>query len=503
MARVKLTAGRVREFFCETGKPQTFLWDTEALGLAVRATPSGAKSYIFQGKLKEKTIRITIGDVVTWNIEGITKDAQGRIISYGAREEARRLQALIDQKIDPRHAKAEEIAAVEAKRAEQLASEEAEQVEAKRREMLVSAAWSAYLDYQKDKMKRANIERGKKWGERHLLDHERLAQAGGENRKRSDKLTIPGPLFPLLQMRLSDINAESLKEWQRKEAETRPNNARQAYEMFRAFWRWCAARQEYAPAMDTEAAEDKDLRDEVPARKPKEADALSREQLAEWFKAVRNIGNTVISSYLQALLLTGARREEMAGLRWSDVDFKWKSLTLHDKVDSSGERIIPLTPYVESLLSELQRINSAPSKVADIQGRRGRKAVEKQEKKREPSPWVFASPTAKDGKLAEPRLAHQRALKVAGLPHVSLHGLRRTFASMAEWQAELPTGVVAQIMGHKPSATAEKHYKRRPIDLLREWHSKYEAWILEQAKVEFKANTVESKIVPIGQGKAA
>ena len=39
-------------------------------------------------------------------------------------------------------------------------------------------------------------------------------------------------------------------------------------------------------------------------------------------------------------------------------------------------------------------------------------------------------------------------------------------------------------MGHKPSATAEKHYRRRPIDLLRQWHTKIEGWILEQASIE-------------------
>ena len=39
-------------------------------------------------------------------------------------------------------------------------------------------------------------------------------------------------------------------------------------------------------------------------------------------------------------------------------------------------------------------------------------------------------------------------------------------------------------MGHKPSALAEKHYRRRPLDLLRAWHSKIEGWILEQAGIE-------------------
>ena len=45
-------------------------------------------------------------------------------------------------------------------------------------------------------------------------------------------------------------------------------------------------------------------------------------------------------------------------------------------------------------------------------------------------------------------------------------------------------GVVAQIMGHKPSAIAEKHYRRRPLDLLRMWHTRIEASILEQAGIE-------------------
>ena len=47
--------------------------------------------------------------------------------------------------------------------------------------------------------------------------------------------------------------------------------------------------------------------------------------------------------------------------------------------------------------------------------------------------------------------------------------------------AETTVSVVAQVMGHKPSATAEKHYTVRPLDLLRVHHEKIEACILEQA----------------------
>jgi hypothetical protein len=58
----------------------------------------------------------------------------------------------------------------------------------------------------------------------------------------------------------------------------------------------------------------------------------------------------------------------------------------------------------------------------------------------------------------------------------------------------LPAGVVAQIMGHKPSATAEKHYTVRPLDLLRVHHEKIEAWILEQAGIAFVAAAEPGKL---------
>jgi hypothetical protein len=42
-------------------------------------------------------------------------------------------------------------------------------------------------------------------------------------------------------------------------------------------------------------------------------------------------------------------------------------------------------------------------------------------------------------------------------------------------------------MGHKASATAEKHYTVRPLELLALHHTRIEAWILEQAGVTFEA----------------
>ena len=104
MARNKLTAGRIRDFECPAGTAQAFMWDTEAPGLAVRATPgSEARGFIFQSRLNGKALRVTIGDV-----RACSSDA--------ARAEARRLQTLIDQGTDPRTEKADKRAAIEAER---------------------------------------------------------------------------------------------------------------------------------------------------------------------------------------------------------------------------------------------------------------------------------------------------------------------------------------------------------------------------------------------------
>jgi hypothetical protein len=38
-------------------------------------------------------------------------------------------------------------------------------------------------------------------------------------------------------------------------------------------------------------------------------------------------------------------------------------------------------------------------------------------------------------------------------------------------------------MGHKPSAVAEKHYIKRPIDLLRKFHVQIEKFVLDEAGI--------------------
>ena len=94
MAKIPFTAGRVSAFSCPADKKHAFLWDATAPGLGLRATPNGKPSYVFQGEIKGKTVRMAIGSPSAWTIEQ-------------ARAKAREYQRQIDEGRNPAEAKRE------------------------------------------------------------------------------------------------------------------------------------------------------------------------------------------------------------------------------------------------------------------------------------------------------------------------------------------------------------------------------------------------------------
>ena len=155
-------------------------------------------------------------------------------------------------------------------------------------------------------------------------------------------------------VRLTDLNVQRVEAWAKAEAATRPTSARLAWRMLKVFLNWCAAHPVYGEIITSNPAQSKKARETL-GKPGTKNDVLQREQLRAWFAAVRQLGNPVTSAYLQCLLLSGARREEIGRLKWTDVDFQWKSLTIRDKVD--GLRVVPLPPYMEYLITALPRRN--------------------------------------------------------------------------------------------------------------------------------------------------
>jgi len=440
MAKVAFTAGRVSGFKCPPDKAQAFLWDATAQGLGLRATRAGKPAYIFQGVFGGKDIRMTIGSPSAWSIPQ-------------AQAKARQFQRLIDEGTDPRSIKADKLAAAKAVKQRQQAEQARENV----------TGLAAWAEYAKEGVEVGFTSRGP-WGPHHAADHVEMVSPGGEPyRRKRGMVTQPGPLYALLNQPLVNINADAVAAWLKVESATRPTRAALAFRLLRAFLNWCAEHPTFGVIAHADAHKPKDVRRLVRKQTPK-TDALQREHLPAWFAGVLADTNPHARAYLVGLLLTGARANELAALRWEDVSLKFGgSLTLHDKVE--GLRVIPCPAYLAHLLAALPR--------------RG--------------PWVFGVDAERPKVDDTAAYNHRKALAAGALPHVSLHGLRRSFKSLAEW-VECPAGIVAQIMGHKPSATAEKHYAVRPVDLLRVWHDKIEAWMLEQAGVTFDRKAEPGKL---------
>jgi integrase len=435
--RITFNKGVLQSIEPLQGKRQTF-YDTKTPKLALQVTSAGAKSFyvVKRAGAANKPTWFRLGSFPEMTVEQ-------------ARAKANQAIGEIATGKNPAQIRREERATAQQGNAPAM------------------EAWERYIAI-----------RSAEWSDSHRLDHEKVSTEGGVKRTRGKRqgeseLTQQGILRPLLLHPLGNITADRVAAWLDKERVKRPTHTRLAFGLLRAFLNWAASTPDYREAVQTDACTDSEVRRKVPSKGHK-TDVLQREMLKLWFSGVKAIPNQTISTYLQCLLLTGARREEMAALKWADVDFDWLTITMRDKVE--GTRTIPMTPYLRQILLDQRNRTHAEPNVKALE------RLAEKGKKWKVSPYVFPSPTAKGGKIAEPRIAHTKALTAVGLPHVSLHGLRRSFGTLSEW-VECPVGIAAQIQGHKPSALAEKHYRQRPLDLLRVWATKIEAWLLTEADI--------------------
>ena len=449
MAKIVFTAGLVAGFKCPPDKTQAFLWDAQLPGMGLRATRAGSAAFVFQSTHNARTLRLTIGSPQVWTITQ-------------ARAKAGELARQIAAGRDPRGVNVGGVGTG------------VNRASTPCRLVTVDAAWAEYL-----------LERRPSWSERHYRDHVEKAAPGGVPTARSGScrsngvggvsgvggvgdvrsaaLTLPGPLASLLPLPLRDLDAATVAAWAKREVSKRPTSARLAWRLLAAFLGWCAEQPAFAallPAANPARTKASAAVLGAPTRK---SDALQREHLPAWFKAVRALPNPVVSAYLQTVLLTGARPGELLALRWTDLNPQSASLTLRNRTYRTLDNLtlnktceLPLTPYVANLLTPLARRNE----------------------------WVFAGQRGRI--VARPNELHTRACTQAGLPALTLHSLRRSFKTLSEW-LQVPPPVVAQLMGQPASGRDGRDGRGggspRHMALLHQHQVRIEAWILELAGV--------------------
>lgn len=170
----------------------------------------------------------------------------------------------------------------------------------------------------------------------------------------------------------------------------------------------------------------------VKLNKPKRRERfLSGPELARlgdaFAKADREGLNRNSLTILQLLVLTGARRNEIASLRWEHVDFERKALRLPDS--KTGSKIVPL---------------GAPA-LAVLNGQPRKKG----------SPWVFPATRGKGHHVGMAGV-WRKLRAAAGLKDVRMHDLRHGFASVAVADGG-SLYLVGKVLGHTQAATTQRY----------------------------------------------
>jgi integrase len=180
-------------------------------------------------------------------------------------------------------------------------------------------------------------------------------------------------------------------------------------------WQWC---------------EDNPVRKVTKPREPRArvrflADQ-ERHQLLEACKASRN---PYLHTIVVLALATGARRGELLGLRWADVDLKRGTLTFQET--KNGERrAVPLTGQALVLMCQHAKVRRLDT--------------------------VLVFPDATGRRALGIREAFEGAVDRAGIADFRFHDLRHSFASYLAMNGAT-LAEIAEVLGHKTLAMVKRY----------------------------------------------
>ena len=166
---------------------------------------------------------------------------------------------------------------------------------------------------------------------------------------------------------------------------------------------------------------------------------LGGEELGRFFEALDLTENPAFKDYILLSLFTGARKSNVLGMRWKDIDFERNVWKIPGELSKNGDPMqIPLGPDVLEILKRRRAETSS----------------------------IFVLPgIGKTGHYTTPRHAWETLLKRANLEDLRIHDLRR---SMGSWMTiggtSLP--IVGKALGHKTSQ-ATSIYARLNLDPVR------------------------------------
>lgn len=169
------------------------------------------------------------------------------------------------------------------------------------------------------------------------------------------------------------------------------------------------------------------------------------------------------------LLVTGQRRSEIAGMRWSELDLEGKSLNLPGERTKNGRpHVVPLSPLALAILRELPRLTDRDGRESDL---------------------VFTTNGARP--VSGFSRIKAKVEKRSGVTGWRLHDFRRTCATGMR-RLKVTKDVVGAILNHAPQGITSTVYDQ--YDLLDEKGAALRKWARHLTSLTAPAS---DKVVPI------
>jgi len=365
-----------------------FVWDDKLPGFGVRCYPTGRKVFIAQVRVRRAQRRVTIGDF-------------GPFTAEQARERAQDVIKAASEGRDPQREK-----------------------RAIREARTVAELCAQYMEAARAGLVMTRFKRPKR-PSTIAIDEGRIAR---------HIVPLIGSI-PAHDLQRADVQRMADAIAQGKTAGTfrgKPRGravvtggtgtAARVVELLGGIWSWAEKRDLVQGASPTRGVET--ARGEAGDR------VLSAEELRTLGRALEQSASPMAAAALRLIALTGLRREEACGLRWSEFDAAGCCLRLAET--KTGRSMRPIGQAARELLAGLPRLSSD---------------------------WVF--PNRSGTGRAELKSAIADLFNGAGLSDARSHDLRRTFGSLAADEG-YSDATIGELLGHARRGVTQRHYIRRP-----------------------------------------
>lgn len=193
------------------------------------------------------------------------------------------------------------------------------------------------------------------------------------------------------------------------------------------------------------------LKVKLPKRQKDEPVVFTEEQIRIVCERLTAKGKEVITDMVLFAVETGLRLDEENNLRWSDVDFRNKVITIGNKLFKTKSKKVRRIPFNERMERILLRNSN--------------RQLEKSKILRE---FVFVQSNGKQYKKDTVSKSLKKVIKEAGLPdELHWHCLRATAAT--RWASnKVPIFTVSKLLGHSTVNVTTRYYAGIDLDELRD-----------------------------------